>query len=103
MTLTIELDLPPDPNRNAPTGDREVAMSDKADLLIDIEAAKALVHWKSLFANEVATRARRLAAESSQPGHVTLAHYRQAAQMALRSLSAAILEGGPSSDDPSAP
>ena len=74
-------------------------MSEKADSRIDIEAAKALIYWKSLFADEVAAGARRLAAESSQPERVTLAHYRQAAQMAVRSLSAAILDGGPSSDD----
>jgi len=77
-------------------------MSKKADFRIDVEAAKALIHWKSLFADEVAARARRLAAESSQPEHVTLSHYRQAAQIAARSLSAAILDGGPSSDDQAA-
>ena len=47
-------------------------MSEKADIRIDIEAAKALIYWKSLFADEVATRARRLAAESSEPEHVTV-------------------------------
>ncbi len=74
-------------------------MSEKADIRIDIEAAKALIYWKSLFADEVATRARRLAAESSQPEHVTVSHYRQAAQIAARSLPAAILDRGPFSDD----
>jgi hypothetical protein len=74
-------------------------MSEKAELRIDVEAAKALVYWKSLFADEVAARARRLAAESSEPGHVTLMHYRQAAQSAVRSLPAAILDGGPFIDD----
>jgi hypothetical protein len=74
-------------------------MSEKADLRIDIEAAKALVHWKSLFADEVAARARRLAAESGQSEHVTLSDYRQAAQIAARSLQAAILDGGPFIDD----
>ena len=73
----------------APHGDRDVAMSEMAGLRIDVEAAKALVSWKSRFADEVAAQARRLAAESSQPEHVTLAHYRQAAQSAVRSLSAA--------------
>jgi hypothetical protein len=84
---------------NAPIGDREVAMSENADVRIEVEAAKALVGWKSLFANEVAVRARKLAADSGQPGHVTLSHYRQAAQLAMRSLSAAIVDGGPFSDD----
>ncbi|MCI0457232.1 MAG: hypothetical protein L0Z62_09665 [Gemmataceae bacterium] len=74
-------------------------MSEKADFHIDVQAAKALIYWKSLFANEVAARARQLAAESSQPGHVTLSHYRQAAQLAVPSLAAAILDGGPSRDD----
>jgi hypothetical protein len=83
----------------APAGDREVAMIEKAVSRIDVEAAKALIHWKSLFADEVAARARQLAAESGQPEHVTLSHYRQAAQIAVRTLSAAILEGGPSSAD----
>ena len=74
-------------------------MSEMAGLRIDVEAARALVSWKSRFADEVAAQARRLAAESSQPEHVTLAHYRQAAQSAVRSLSAAILDGGPSGGD----
>jgi hypothetical protein len=91
---TSELDVD---CRNAPAGDREVAMSENSVFQIDVEAAKALICWKSLFADEVAARARQLAAESSQPQHVTLSHYRQAAQIALHSLSAAILEGGPSS------
>src|SRR5436309_1986460 len=56
--------------RNAPAGDREVMMSENADFRIDVDAAKAVIYWKSLFADEVAARARRLAAESSQPHHV---------------------------------
>jgi hypothetical protein len=84
---------------NAPNSDTEVAMSEKADLRIDIEAVKALVYWKSLFADEVAARARRLAAESGQSEHVSLSHYRQAAQIAARLLPAAILDRGPFIDD----
>jgi hypothetical protein len=79
--------------------DMEVAMSEMADCRIEIAAAKALVSWKARFADEVVEGARRLAAQSNRPGHVTLAHYRQAAQAAARSLAAAILEGGPSRDD----
>jgi hypothetical protein len=79
--------------------DREVAMIDEADIRIDIDAAKALVYWKSLFAAEVVARAKRLAAESGQPEHVTLSHYRQAVQLALRSLPTLIRDGEPSSDD----
>jgi hypothetical protein len=74
-------------------------MSQKAHVRIEVEAAKALIYWKSLFADEVAAGARQLAAQSSQPERVTLSHYQQAAQAAVRSLSAAILHGGPSRDD----
>jgi hypothetical protein len=74
-------------------------MSETIDCRIDVEAAKALINWKSLFADEVAATARRLAAESTQPEYVTLSHYRQAAQIAVCSLSAAILDGGASSGD----
>jgi hypothetical protein len=84
---------------DACVGDKEVAMSETAGIRIDVEAAKALVHWKSRFADEVAARARRLAAESGQPKRVTLAHYRRAAQVTVASLAAAILDEGPSRDD----
>jgi hypothetical protein len=74
-------------------------MRGKAHFRIDVEAARALLYWKSLFAEEVAARARQLAAESSRPEHVTLSHYRQAAEMVVRSLPAAIRDGGPPRDD----
>jgi hypothetical protein len=74
-------------------------MPDVVRCRIDVEAATALVYWKSWFADEVAVQARRLAAESNQPEHVTLSHYRQAAQLAVRALSAALLDGGPPRDD----
>jgi hypothetical protein len=93
-TFRIHLDC-----RSEPAGDREVAMNEKADIRIDVEAAKALIDWKSSFANEVAANARRLVARSGRTGHVTLSHYRQAARIAIRSLSAAILDEGESSDD----
>jgi len=60
--------------KNAPPSNREVMMSEMADFCIDVEAVKALISWKSLFADEVAARARRLAAESSRsmsPCHTT--------------------------------
>ena len=57
---------------------------------IDVEAAKALIAWKSLFADEVCEGATRLAAQSGHPCSVTLLHYRQAARVALQSLSDAI-------------
>jgi hypothetical protein len=74
-------------------------MSKKTDVRIDIEAVRALIYWKSLFANEVVARAKELAAESGSREHVTMSHYRQAAQMAARLLPAAIREGGPLGDD----
>lgn len=57
---------------------------------IAIDAAKALTEWKSCFADEVCARAKQLAAESSTPACITLAHYRQAAEIAIESLSDAI-------------
>lgn len=74
-------------------------MSDRTEIRVDLEAARALVTWKSLFADEVAARARLLAAESTNPERITLSQYQQAARVALRSLSAAILEGGASSGE----
>lgn len=74
-------------------------MSEMTDFRIDLEAVKALIRWKSLFANEVATRARQLVAKSGRGKYVTLAHYRQAAQAAVQTLSAAIADGKPSNDD----
>jgi hypothetical protein len=73
-------------------------MNKKALCRIEVEAAKALIHWKSVFADEVALRARQIAAKSNQPELVTLKHYQEAAQNAVRLLSAAIQDGGPSSD-----
>ncbi len=76
--------------------DAEVAMNASKQVRIDVEAAKALAEWKSLFAAEVCERAKRLAARSSHPKCVTLSHYRQAAPIALQSLSDTILaEEGP--------
>ncbi len=74
-------------------------MNERLNFRIDIAAAKALIDWKSRFAHEVVERAKGLAAESSQPERVTLSHYRQAAQSAVRALEASILDGGASGDD----
>ncbi|MBM4094068.1 MAG: hypothetical protein FJ276_32370 [Planctomycetes bacterium] len=57
---------------------------------IDVEAAKALAQWKSLFAAEVCERAKQIATQSGHPDSVTLSHYRMAASMAIQSLSVAI-------------
>jgi hypothetical protein len=65
-------------------------MSASQQVRIDVEAAKALAEWKSLFGAEVCERAKRLAAESGHPDSVTLSHYRLAAEIALQALSGAI-------------
>ncbi len=70
-------------------------MSESVQIQIDVEAAKALAQWKALFADEVCERAKQFAAQSGQPNCVTLSHYKQAAQTALQSLSAAIHAGDP--------
>ncbi len=57
---------------------------------IEVEAAKALAEWKSLFGAEVCERAMQLAVQSSHPDCVTLSHYRTAAKMAMQTLSGAI-------------
>ena len=68
-------------------------MNENVQVRIDVEAAKALAQWKAQFADEVCEQAKRLAAQSNQPNSVTLSHYRQAAETALQSLSAAIHNG----------
>ena len=68
-------------------------MSQNDLVRIELEAAKALIEWKALFAEEVCQHAQRLAASSNQPHLITAAQYRQAAQVALNSLAAAILGG----------
>lgn len=68
-------------------------MSEKIQVQIEVEAAKALVRWKAQFAEEVCGRAKQLASHPSKPGVVTLRHYKQAAKIALQSLSAAIDDG----------
>jgi len=67
-------------------------MSPKQQVRIDVEAAKALNRWKARLASEICERAKRLAAQSGHPDSVTLSHYRQVAESALQSLSAAIRE-----------
>ena len=66
-------------------------MNASEQVRIDVEAAKALIAWKSRFADEVCEGATLLAAQSGDPNSVTLSHYRQAALIALQSLSGAIL------------
>jgi hypothetical protein len=70
--------------------DTEVTMNASEQVRIDIEAAKALAEWKSLFAAEVRKRAKGLAAQSGHPNSVTFSDYRMAAKIALQALSSAI-------------
>lgn len=71
----------------------EVVMSRSEAVWIEVEAAQALAQWKAMFAEEASMHAKRLAAGSDRPQFVTVAHYRQAAQLALKSLSAVIADG----------
>ena len=64
---------------------------------IQAEAAEALAEWKEFFAHQVALKAKELARHSSQPGLITLNHYRQAAVMAAQSLAIEV-QGKRSSD-----
>ena len=64
---------------------------------IDAEAAEALAEWKASFAQQVALQAKEFARHSSQPGLITLNHYRQAAVMAAQSLAIEV-QGTLSSD-----
>lgn len=68
-------------------------MESSANCRIELSATKALRHWNSLFVGEVMSQARKLAANSSHSETVTLLHYRQAAQIALKTLSVEILDG----------
>jgi hypothetical protein len=66
-------------------------MNECKQLRIDVEAAKSLIGWKALFADAVCEGAKQLALESTHPDHVTVSHYRQAAGIALQTLSDKIL------------
>ena len=65
-------------------------MNGSEQVRIDVEAAKALAEWNSLFGAQVCERAKRLAAQSDQPERVTLSQYRIAAEIALQTLMGAI-------------
>lgn len=57
---------------------------------IEVEAAKALAGWKAVFAEQVSEQAKTLARAGGKSGVITLAHYCEAATIALPSLSIAI-------------
>jgi histone H3/H4 len=57
---------------------------------IETGAAKALAEWKCLFGMEVYRNAKQLAAHAGRPASVTLADFKNAAKIALESLSYAI-------------
>ncbi len=69
-------------------------MSEKREFQIEVEAARALVQWKALFAEEVGQRAKPLVDDSDESPTLTLEHYRQAAEMAIQTLSTAVRDRG---------
>jgi hypothetical protein len=62
-------------------------MDDNVTFRIQTDAARALAEWKAFFAEQVALEARSLAQNSTPPGLITLAHYRQAAVLAAQALA----------------
>jgi hypothetical protein len=64
-------------------------MSEKQSLRVEVQAAMALAEWKSLFAETVCAEAKELA-KLAASNTITLAHYREAAGIALISLTNAI-------------
>lgn len=69
-------------------------MAQSESFRIQVEAAKALAEWKALFAEQVTVQAKKLAQESNPSDLVTLYHYREAAALAVQSLSAAVQDTG---------
>lgn len=57
---------------------------------IEAAAARALVEWKALFADQVAENAKKLAAQSGTSTTITLRHYQKAASDALQVLATAV-------------
>jgi hypothetical protein len=64
-------------------------MSEKQSLQVEVQAALALAEWKSLFAEAVCAGAKKLAKRDAS-STITLAHYHEAAGIALISLTNAI-------------
>lgn len=62
-------------------------------LRIDVEAAAALIEWKSVFAQAVVEGAQQQAAKTKSSGTVTIADYREAARQAILTLADAIESG----------
>lgn len=65
-------------------------MNQSHPLRIEIQAVRALAEWKAIFADQVAVKAKEFARASDTPGIVTLAHYRQAASIAVQELAAEV-------------
>lgn len=58
---------------------------------IDVDAVKALVHWKALFVDEISKQAKQIAIEDGSPNRISVEHYKQAADFAIQKLSVEIL------------
>lgn len=62
---------------------------------IETKAAQALAEWKALFAEQVSGKAKELAEkDSTAAGVITLAHYHQAANIAVQMLATALQDTG---------
>ena len=62
---------------------------------IDGEAVLALAEWRSCFTEQVVANAKQISAESDVPGRITLEHYRQAAKIAIETLTHAVEDEDP--------
>lgn len=67
-------------------------MDQNKSFKIETKAARALASWKAFFAEQVAAKAKELAAECDSPGVITLGHYQQAASMVVQMLATAVQE-----------
>ena len=65
-------------------------MDPKKSFKIEADAARTLAEWKAFFAEQVSAKARELAEQSCSGGVITLAHYRQAASLAVQMLAAVV-------------
>ncbi|OYP29972.1 hypothetical protein [Rhodopirellula sp. MGV] len=65
-------------------------MNQQASYQIEADALHALAEWKAAFAENVASKAKEIAQSDSDSNRITLQHYRQAAEFALKQLASKI-------------
>ncbi|MFO0945246.1 MAG: hypothetical protein U1D30_04755 [Planctomycetota bacterium] len=68
----------------------EVVMNDRSMAQVDVRAAKSLILWKAMFAEEVRKQASQFADSSDNQDTIPISQYRRAAAAALQNLLAAI-------------